>query len=149
MKLLLAVDGSKYSDAAAQAVASQMKTQNTEVLVLQVIEPRIYSTPPQMAAGYAPEQAEYLKEKSQEAHKSVDRGADLLRAAGFRVNTRVVEGEPRTTILDVAAEWKAELIVLGSHGRKGLERFVLGSVAEAVARNAYASVFIVRLAAGR
>jgi len=149
MKLLLAVDGSKYADAAAQALASLMKAQNTEVLVLQVIEPRIYSTPPQMAAGYEPEQAEYLKEKSQEAHKSVDRTADLLRAAGFRVNTRVVEGEPRTTILDVAAEWKAELIVLGSHGRKGLERFVLGSVAEAVARNAYASVLIVRLAAGR
>jgi nucleotide-binding universal stress UspA family protein len=146
MRLLLAIDGSKYSDAATQAVASQIKTQNTEVVVLQVVEPRIYSTPPQMAVGYEPEQAEYLKEKFQEAHKSVDRAADSLRAAGFHVSTRVVEGEPRTTVLDVAAEWKADLIVLGSHGRKGLERFVLGSVAETVARHAYSSVFIVRLA---
>jgi nucleotide-binding universal stress UspA family protein len=48
-------------------------------------------------------------------------------------------------ILDTAAKWHADLIVIGSHGRKGLDRFLLGSVSEAVARHAPCSVQIVRV----
>jgi nucleotide-binding universal stress UspA family protein len=76
----------------------------------------------------------------------VDRAAASLKAAGFNASGRVVEAETRTGILDVASEWHANLIVLGSHGRKGLRKFMLGSVAESVARGAYCSVFIVRTA---
>ena len=144
MKILLAIDGSKYSDATVQALVSQIRRDNAEVLVLQIVEPRIYSTPPQMAAGYEPELAEIMKEQFHQAQQSVDRAAAMLRAAGFGVTTRVLEAEPRTGILDLASEWHADLIVLGSHGRKGLQRFMLGSVAESVARGAYCSVLIVR-----
>lgn len=144
MKILLAIDGSKYSDATVQAVASQIRRENAQVLVLQIVEPRIYSTPPQMAAGYQPEMAEIMKEQFKLAQESVDRSAAALRSAGFEVSTRVLEAEPRTGILDLASEWHADLIVLGSHGRKGLQRFMLGSVAESVARGAYCSVLIVR-----
>lgn len=144
MKILLAIDGSKYSDATVQALASQIRRENAQVLVLQIVEPRIYSTPPQMAPGYQPELAEIMKEQFKQAQQTVDRAAATLRTAGFEVGTRVVEAEPRTGILDLANEWHAELIVLGSHGRKGLQRFMLGSVAESVARGAYCSVWIVR-----
>jgi nucleotide-binding universal stress UspA family protein len=47
-------------------------------------------------------------------------------------------------IIDAAEAWKAELIVIGSHGRKGLQRFLLGSVAESIARHAACSVEIIR-----
>ena len=144
MKILLAVDGSKYSDAAVQAVASQLHKDKAEVLVLEVVEPRIISTPPQMAAGYQPELAELMKEQFQQAQQSVERAAAALKAAGFNAKTRVVEAEARAGIIDTASEWHADLIVLGSHGRKGIERFMLGSVAESVARGAYCSVLIVR-----
>ncbi len=144
MKILLAIDGSKYSDATVQALAAQIRTENAEVLVLEVVEPRIYSTPPQMAPGYQPEMAEIMKEQFKQAQQNVDRSATTLRGAGFKVSTRVLEAEPRTGILDLAGEWHADLIVLGSHGRKGLQRFMLGSVAESVARGAYCSVLIVR-----
>jgi len=144
MKILLAIDGSKYSDATVQALALQIRKENAQVLVLQIVEPRIYSTPPQMAAGYQPEMAEIMKEQFKQAQESVDRSATTLRSAGFEVSTRVLEAEPRTGILDLASEWHADLIVLGSHGRKGLQRFMLGSVAESVARGAYCSVLIVR-----
>ena len=53
--------------------------------------------------------------------------------------------ERQRLILDCAAEWGADLIIVGSHGRKGIARFVLGSVSEAVARYARCSVEIVRL----
>jgi len=88
--------------------------------------------------------AEQLQDALKQAEKSVAQAAQTLRAAGFTVQTRVVEAEVRTGILDVATEWRADLIVLGSHGRRGLERFLLGSVAESVARHARCSVLIVR-----
>jgi nucleotide-binding universal stress UspA family protein len=144
MKILVAIDGSKYSDATVQAVAAQIRAENAEVLILQIVEPRIYSTPPQMAPGYQPEMEEIMKEQFKLAQGNLDRSAATLRGGGFKVSTRVLEAEPRTGILDLASEWHADLIVLGSHGRKGLQRFMLGSVAESVARNAYCSVLIVR-----
>lgn len=144
MKIVLAIDGSAFSQAATRALASQMRAEETEVLVLEVVEPFVYSTPPQMARGYAPEMQERLRERLSQAEISVEHAAGTLRAGGFKVSTRVVEAEIRTGILDVAAECQADLIVLGSHGRKGIERFMLGSVAESVARHAPCSVLIVR-----
>jgi nucleotide-binding universal stress UspA family protein len=144
MKILLAIDGSKFSEDASRTVASQLPAQNTEVLVLQVVEPLVFSNPPQMARGYAPEMAARLQEQIKQAKDSTARAAEVLRAAGFKADARVVENEIRTGILDVAAEWHADLIVMGSHGKKGLRKFLLGSVAEFVARHAPCSVLIVR-----
>jgi nucleotide-binding universal stress UspA family protein len=98
-----------------------------------------------MMPRYAPEQDEILKEDVQHAQESVNEASQALRSAGFSVTTRVVQSEARTGILDIAAEWRADLIVLGSHGRKGLRRFLLGSIAESVARHAQCSVLVVRI----
>ena len=144
MKVLLAVDGSKYSEAATRALVSQMHADGLEVLVLQIVEPIYYSAPPQMARGYEPEMAEKLREQTSQAELAVAHAAESLRAAGFNVKTRVAESEVRSGILDAAAEWQADMIVLGSHGRRGVQRFMLGSVAESVARHASCSVLIVR-----
>jgi nucleotide-binding universal stress UspA family protein len=145
MKILLAIDGSKYSEAATQAVASQINPKGAEVLILQAVEPLVFSTPPQMSPGYAPEKAEQREERLQEAKASVAAATKILQGAGFAVKTRVVEADARTAILDIAAESHADLIVLGSHGRRGLKRFLLGSVAESVARHAQCSVLIARV----
>ena len=148
MKILVAVDGSKFSEAAAQTLISQTRMQDAEVLVLEVVEPLIFTAPPQSAPGYAPEKAARQEEQIKNAKATVAHTADVLRRAGFeKVETRTVEAETRTGILGVAEEWKADLIVLGSHGRRGLKRFFLGSVAEGVARHAKSSVMIVREAA--
>ena len=62
MKVVLAIDGSSFSEAATRALASQICAEGTEVLVLEVVEPIVYSTPPQMARGYVPEMQERLRE---------------------------------------------------------------------------------------
>jgi nucleotide-binding universal stress UspA family protein len=144
MKIVLAIDGSSSSQAATQALALQMRPEGAEVLVLEVVEPLVYSTPPQMAQGYAPELVDRMREEVSQARNAVEGAAEILRAKGFSVKTRVVEAEVRGGILDVAGEWQADLIVVGSHGRKGISRFMLGSVAESVARHAACSVMIVR-----
>lgn len=149
MKILLAIDGSKYSEAAAESLVSAFRTQSAEVLVLQVIEPLVFSAPPQMAHGYAPEMAARLQDQLKQARESVLRTAETVRKAGFKADSRVVENEVRTGILGVAAEWHADVIVLGSHGEKSLRKFLLGSVAEFVARHAHCSVLVVRTALER
>lgn len=67
-----------------------------------------------------------------------------LKEACFKARGLVEEGDPRSTIINHAKKWGANLIVAGSHGRKGLDRFLMGSVAEFVVRHAPCSVEIVR-----
>ena len=83
--------------------------------------------------------------RSRKSRAVVEEIAKELRVAGFKAEGVVKKGKVRETILENATEWEADLIVLGSHGRKGVKRFLLGSVAESVARHAPCSVEIVRL----
>jgi nucleotide-binding universal stress UspA family protein len=140
MKLLLATDDSEYSQEALKQVATHFNPQTTEIKILHVLTPASYSTPPQMSRRYAPE----MEESEKEARSNVEHWGKQLRAAGFAVDATVEIGEVRSTIIDSAANWGADLIVVGSHGHKGLERLLLGSVAESVVRHAKSSVLVVR-----
>jgi nucleotide-binding universal stress UspA family protein len=140
MKILLAVDGSKSSDAALGAVIKERRASEDEVRVITVLQPIMISAVPQMAAGYAPE----LEAERKRAREIVEKAAERLRSAGFRAGVVVGQGDIREKILDEAEDWKAELIVLGSHGRGQVKRLLLGSVAESVARHATCSVEIVK-----
>jgi nucleotide-binding universal stress UspA family protein len=139
MKILTGIDDSKFSGEVLRAIVTQFRTENTEVRVLHVLQP-IAPAPPQMAPGYAPE----LEDQKKPARELVERIAKELRSAGFKVDTAVEIGDIRESIIDSAAEWGADLIVVGSHGQRGIQRFLLGSVAEFVARHAKCSVEIVR-----
>ena len=139
MKILMGIDGSNFSEDVLRAIVKQFRTENTEVRVLHVLQPSA-PAPPQMALGYAPE----LDDQKKPARELVERIADELRGAGFKVDTAVEGGDIRERIIDSAAEWSADLIVVGSHGRSGIPSFLLGSVAEFVARHARCSVEIVR-----
>src|SRR6185369_10250107 len=124
MKILLATDGSEFSNAAARTISEQFRPQENEVWVLSVVEPVTTEAAPQMAAGYYPE----LEEQKSQANALVERVAKMLSEAGFKSSTLVAIGDAKTAILDQAAKWPADLVVLGSHGRKGLIRLLLGSV---------------------
>jgi nucleotide-binding universal stress UspA family protein len=145
MKIVLAIDGSEFSEAAVQAVIARAQPQNTEIRVLNVVEP-----PSPMAAsqtpGYDPSiDADWWADEKEQAEFLVEKTAELLRSKGLTVTCAVKEGDPKSEILDTARNWGADLIVLGSHGRKGLLRFLTGSVSEAVARHAGCSVEIARI----
>src|SRR4051794_13122493 len=72
------------------------------------------------------------------------RGERRFREAGFEVDKHAREGEPAHTIIDVATENDADLIVVGAHGDAGHRRFMLGSVAGKLAHHAPTSLMIVR-----
>jgi nucleotide-binding universal stress UspA family protein len=135
VKILLAIDGSRFSEAATQMLATQFRSQSNEVLLVHVIE----------GAAFFEQEAQ-VQERRRRAEKLTLHATEALHSAGFQnVQTRVVEGEPRTGILEVTSEWKPDCIVIGSHGRKGLGKFLLGSVAQSVSQHAPCSVFIVRV----
>jgi nucleotide-binding universal stress UspA family protein len=139
MKILMGVDDSRSCEILLQAMMHQFRSENTEVQVLHVLQPGA-PAPPQMAPGYAPELAEEAKQSSE----LVQRIASDLRSAGFKADAAVEVGDVRQTIIDRASEWSADLIVVGSHGERGIRQFLLGDVAEFVARHAKCSVQIVR-----
>ena len=134
MKILLAIDGSEFAEAITKAVIAQYPTRDSEIRVLHVVEPT-------ESCGYPVLTPESQTKQGQEL---VDRVAKTLRTAGFRVNAEVLVGEARAAIIDSANEWHADVIVLGSHGRTALARFLLGSVSSAVMRHAPCSVQVVR-----
>ena len=147
MKILLAIDDSKFSEAALQMVVAQNRPQSTEVRVVHVVEPIEAFSYTEIPLAYVPKLEEVRKERLKQAQELVAQAAKQLQDAGFKAEAVVREGNIRTEIVDIAAEWQASLIIVGSHGRRGVERFLLGSVSEFVARHARCSVEIARMPA--
>ena len=145
LKVLLAIDNSKFSEAATQTLIAQVRPNQTEVRVLHVIEVYpLYSASQRLG----PDVAVASEEHRREAEALVEQTARALRDAGFRVTTAVEQGDPKVVVIDTAEEWNADLIMLGSHGEKDWTRFLMGSVSEAVVRHAPCSVQVVRIRPG-
>jgi nucleotide-binding universal stress UspA family protein len=142
MKILLATDGSDYSMAAASSVAARPWPDNSEVKVVSATDPLGYS-------------AEVVREPVEESdgreeifltpeEKAVHDAKEIVSLAGLKTTGAVLGGYPKAAIVDEAKEWGADLVVVGSHGRRGIERILLGSVSEAVALHAHCSVEVIR-----
>lgn len=142
MKLLLATDGSTFSAAATQAVIADVKRDGAEIRAVHVVDTR-KELPAEMTAVDTGIMNAPVQRRSAEA--LVEATAELLRAEGLKTTTMVVWGDPRSKIIEVAEEWRADLIVLGSNGGTGLSGFLMGSVSDAVAHHAGCSVEIVRV----
>ena len=145
MRILLAIDDSKYSQAAIRRLVAQVRTKGTKVCVLHVVEPVTAYISAGMVPHFVPYVAEVEEDRKKQAKTLVQRAARQLRKAGFKANEAVEAGDPKARIIDHAAEWQADLIVVGSHGLRGLNRFLMGSVSDAVVRHADCSVEVVRI----
>ena len=148
MKILIAIDGSKFSEAAVQTVLEQAHPQGTEIQVLHVVEPPSLLVAREMG-GYDRALDAVWEAETKRAEDLVAKAAEELRAKGLKVTTLVEQGDPQSKIIEEAAKWRADFIVVGSHGHKGLEHFLLGGVSEGVARHAGCSVEIIRIPAKR
>ena len=128
-RVLLATDGSKTSAQAARAVAARPWPEGSEFRVISVEEPWTIKSKVRDERG---------------AQEAVNSAEQVLASAGLNATVAVLSGNTKEAILQEAQRWAAELIVVGSHGRRGFRRFLLGSVSEAVAMNAHCSVVVVR-----
>lgn len=146
--LVLATDFSAPADLAlarALAVARQQHAHLTIAFVETPADAAAISSEAEMAAlEMASLQSEMLAYEERELAIRIARAE----AAGVSVSGVRKIGEPEETIAEIARELDAELIVCGTHGRTGVRRFFLGSVAERLSRLAHKSVLVARGAAG-
>jgi nucleotide-binding universal stress UspA family protein len=149
MNIFLAIDTSASSAAAVAAVVSQFAPTGNAVHVFHAADWPTHLPPAYAFAEGRTGARDVMALHDRilaEGQACVDQAAKTLRAAGFTVTTEVVaDGETRRMILETAAKWPADVIVVGSHGRTGLDRLLLGSVSEAVVRRAPCSVEVVRV----
>jgi nucleotide-binding universal stress UspA family protein len=146
MKILLAVDGSPCSDAAVEEVAKRPWPEGSIIKVLTAYELPMPPTAETWALplNYFDEMDVALGKQSQNI---VDAAMQKLKAKlhkSIALDGVILPGTPRTVILDEAERWNADLIVVGSHGYRAWERFLLGSVSQAVVSHAKCSVEVVR-----
>jgi len=136
-RILVPTDGSTASEGAVDHAIELAKQYDSTVHALYVIDTGAYSSL-EMGSEIV---AEALEE---EGEKAVGAVADAGAAAGVDVETDVEHGIAHREILNYANEHAVDLIVMGTHGRTGVGRFLLGSVAEKVVRSAEMPVMTVR-----
>ena len=141
-KILVPVDGSVTSNNAIEKAAAIATAFEGAVTVVSVIDNYAFTG---VGVDFAYGAAEYLAAATEEANVSINAARKYFESRGIQVTASVVEGHAiYAGILDTAKAIDADLIVMGSHGRKGLEKFVLGSVAAQVLSHAHLPILIVR-----
>ena len=147
-RILIATDGSKFSEKAAKVGIELAKLSGGKVIIVYVADISKYVSsagliPP--FGGVSPDAINdvvaSIRETGEKATLQVN---ELARAAGVISERRIVEGNPHSEILRIAEDEKIDAIVMGSIGKTGLERFLMGSVAEKVVHNSKLPVLIVR-----
>lgn len=146
MKILLATDGSDCSKAAVNSVAERPWPEGSEVKIVSTTEiPNVpISEAWVMPDSYYTELDGAAKAQAEAAVIVAAERIKAGKAPGLEIITVIKNGHAEEVILDEAEKWGADLIVLGSHGYSGWQRFLLGSVSNAVATHAHCSVEIVR-----
>ena len=134
-KILVPVDGSAVAEAVLPRVTELAKALNAEVTVLRVAGAHVFP-------GVDPTEAEVQVVREAEAY--VEALAGQLSRQGLAARAVVRYGHPAAEIVGHAARDKVDLVAMSTHGRSGLNRLLMGSVAEAVVRNASTPVLLVR-----
>jgi len=147
MKILIALDASAHSERALELVIRLRWPAGSRVIVVGVVQPLASA----VAESYAPVAVppELLEQQRRQLHQVVARAASTLRETGFATEERVEVGDPRHTLVQIARDERADLLVVGSHGLTGVMKLMLGSVSSHVATHAPCSVLVVKQAGGR
>ena len=135
--ILVPTDGSPASDAAIDHAIDIADRYGARLHALYVVDGSAYST---LEAG----SEVVIDALESEGEQATDRVADAAAAAGVETTTTVTSGTAYRAIREYADEQAIDMIVMGTHGRKGLDRYLLGSVTERVVRTADVPVLTVR-----
>jgi nucleotide-binding universal stress UspA family protein len=137
-RVLVPVDGSPHSRRALEFAVDEWP--DARIVLLYVVDP----VDARSTRGFLPAENEaWVREAKADGRDLIDDYRSSI-PGGTPADSRVEVGRPADTIVDVAGEDDVDHVVMGSHGRKGVRRVLLGSVTESVARNATVPVTIVR-----
>jgi len=143
--LLVPLDGSHLAEAALPPALELARKFNCAISLIWVIQPPHLIMTAANGSVYAQLLLEMRNQSEQDAHNYLEAHQDALRQQGFEVRTKVIEGENvADTLLEVASDLEVDAIVMSTHGRGGLSRWVFGSVADRVLRYADVPVLLIR-----
>ena len=151
MKILVATDGSIYSEIAQRDMALAGLSQNFDAIVLSVAD--VFLPPDQGldSSDQVSEKAKGARARVElqigQAQEIAEEGAEFLTKMfpASRIHAESMADSPGWGIIKRAEEWNADLIVLGSRGRSGVSRLILGSVSQKVLNHSHCAVRIARL----
>lgn len=143
-RILVPIDGSDTSQFGLQEAIRVAKLAHARIRLIHVIDELSFAL---TVDAYSYHAGELLDLMRKNGAKLVENAQNTVRAQGIEADTALYENLDRTVqqrVLDEAAAWKADLIVIGTHGRRGARRLVLGSSAEGILRGATVPVLLVR-----
>ncbi len=147
-KIMVPLDGSDLAECVVPHVAAIISGfKSKEVVLVRVVNPfRLpISVPAQGKFGFTEKDRHRLEENRKNAAKAyLEKMADSLDVPGTVFNFTVLEGNPASMLTDYASKNDVDLIVIASHGRSGVSRWVMGSVAERILRTSCIPVMMVR-----
>ncbi len=143
MKILIAIDGSECSSDTVAGILQIPWPPDTKLRVLTVAEQK--GVPSMLEVMSSGGSLSAVREDTKSIAEAISNSAAAeLRSAGHAAEAVVLEGDPKKLIPEAAAEWGADLVVVGCYGHSGVKRLLVGSVAQAIAATAPCSVLIVR-----
>ena len=143
-KILVPVDGSPTANAGLREAVDLTKTLDASLQIVHVIDYHYLAMAGLEAGAYIDD---VMKSMTQSGRRMLKRAAELAGKGGIAATTVLLEsptGPAADAIVRQAKKWKADLIVLGTHGRRGMRRMLMGSDAEQVVRNSPVPVMLVR-----
>ncbi len=141
-RILVPVDGSSTARQAIDKALQIAEKFDSTVTLIYVLDPYAFTG---VGTDFSYGQREYLSAATAEANEAISAATRMFEENGIPVKGTVVEGHTvYRSILDAAEAVNADLIVMGSHGRRGLEKLVLGSVTAQVLSHAHLAVLVVR-----
>ncbi|MDR2128151.1 MAG: universal stress protein [Burkholderiaceae bacterium] len=140
--ILVPIDGSPASLQAVDKATGIAKAFGSQVTAVFVIDPYPFTG---VGADFAYGQDQYLNAATAEANEAAAQALEKFKTEGVNASTRVVQSRAIWRgILEAAENVGADLVVMGSHGRRGLEKLVLGSVAQSVLAHTTLNTLVVR-----
>ena len=145
-KILVAVDGSQTSEHALQHAIGLAKVHSAALRVMHVVDIGVLALGPELAIDIGA----ITKARRTSGEQVLKTAREACRAGGIEAETRLLETDTpaqriATVIADEAATWPADLVVAGTHGRTGIQRLLLGSVAEGIVRVSPVPVLLIPL----
>jgi nucleotide-binding universal stress UspA family protein len=145
-RIMVAVDESFMTNKVLTTAIELAKSSGAKLAICHAIDETIFANRQmEMMLPNSVGKAEYKLRLG--AQGFLGKAAETASAAGVEVETKLIESEEKHVsdmLASAAAEWKADLLVVGSHGSRGMERFFVGSVAERLVRKAQTSLLLVR-----
>jgi nucleotide-binding universal stress UspA family protein len=148
MKILIGVDDSPHSNAALEFVRGMSWPEGSRAVVISAVRPAVLAYSDVYVPAVPPR--EDLMADMIRSHEEVAaRARQRLQDSGLATEARVLQGDPREALVEAAKVEQADLLVVGSHGRTGVAKLLLGSVAAHVMAHAPCSVLVVKTPGGR